>query len=430
MKLKLNNNYNKETIFSKRHNNILTKINISPNYTRRNRYTRTRRIQYNSAKNNNYYLKKKTFHKVNSPPINIKQKIIGTLMKTINRNSNSSLNSLNSANFIYHIYDQGIDMVDEKTKTIRELKSSKNLNRNLLLNISYKMDGDNNEILNTLRRVNFEKPLFNSQFGAPNYINYYSYGSPISDFKKNTNNSSTISRKINYDNECSVLGVKGGGSQGVMSFLGGLNEKNGGTRNKKKISNLGINNKMVGSDQSHIEMGDNKLNSAKKEWSCFSILIGNRDTKNNNINSDLFNNNLQKYHQNFQHKIHIQKIINSNNFSPISEKIGLNFASLPIKNIINNHKKDLLLSPFKNKNRENCLIRSKSAIKYRRNINIKSSLQTFYDKYEKEKKNFNCLLFNDTVHEKKKDFQLESFLKKLSDKHYIEKLYSAREQAI
>jgi hypothetical protein len=55
------------------------------------------------------------------------------------------------------------------------------------------------------------------------------------------------------------------------------------------------------------------------------------------------------------------------------------------------------------------------------------TLKLFTDKYEKEKENFNDILFDECIEFRKKKFKLESFIKKFTNKHFVEKLYRARE---
>jgi hypothetical protein len=57
-------------------------------------------------------------------------------------------------------------------------------------------------------------------------------------------------------------------------------------------------------------------------------------------------------------------------------------------------------------------------------------IKLFTEKYEKEKENFNNILFDECIELRKKKFKLESFIKRFANKHFVEKLYKAKEYSL
>ena len=57
-------------------------------------------------------------------------------------------------------------------------------------------------------------------------------------------------------------------------------------------------------------------------------------------------------------------------------------------------------------------------------------MKLFSKKYEKEKEDFNNILFDECIEFRKKKFKLESFIKRFTNKHFVEKLYRVKENAL
>ena len=103
----------------------------------------------------------------------------------------------------------------------------------------------------------------------------------------------------------------------------------------------------------------------------------------------------------------------------------INFALLPINIILEKFKKIEKIPPI-NRN-------AKSNINKRHKINDKENpifIKMFTEKYEKEKENFNNILFDECIELRKKKFKLESFIKRFTNKHFVEKLYKAKEYSL
>ena len=108
-----------------------------------------------------------------------------------------------------------------------------------------------------------------------------------------------------------------------------------------------------------------------------------------------------------------------------------NFALLPMKNLllkktIENHHPPVI----KNKTRTSIIFKKKIEIEEEKKKEYLENLKIFSKKYEKEKEDFNNILFDECIEFRKKKFRLESFIKKFTNKHFVEKLYRVKENAL
>jgi hypothetical protein len=188
-----------------------------------------------------------------------------------------------------------------------------------------------------------------------------------------------------------------------------------------------------------------------KENSIKSIFKRNNSTKNFNSNhiSFIHNNNFRSKYK-LSNNIITKKILkkrssssnqlenekNSNQPNNIRFKFAknrygklnypnnLNFGLLP-RSIYNKNKKvEKIPQCVRNRNIKGAKTKTKN---YLSDKETQLTLKMFTDKYEKEKENFNDILFDECIELRKKKFKLESFIKKFTNKHFVEKLYRARE---
>lgn len=113
-----------------------------------------------------------------------------------------------------------------------------------------------------------------------------------------------------------------------------------------------------------------------------------------------------------------------NRYDKMNYPNNLNFGLLPRS--IYNKNKDIEKMPqcVRNRKIKGCKIKTKN---YMSDKETQLTLKMFTDKYEKEKEHFNDILFDECIEFRKKKFKLESFIKKFTNKHFVEKLYRARE---
>ena len=311
----------------------------------------------------------------------IPEQIMKTLLTAMNRDTHLSLNSLNLVNFIYQSYNKGINIVKNQKNNrnkinniqncVNQRKFITNYNPNFSMYSTILGEGKNNNIYENIKFIHNDNILncnesFNNKENCSNLI------LPNNNFfKKNI-----TKKNINIDSNYNHI----------------INKKKLKSKTKYKIiSNTNnINNRFV----------------FKRSNSC----------KNQNQNDDKKVNEYKK----IRYKLFINKYNTSNNY--------LNFALLPIKNIISNFKKIEKIPPLINN--RNLRFSADRKIK---NINENDnplSLKMFTDKYEKEKENFNNILFDECIELRKKKFKLESFIKKFTNKHFVEKLYKAKEYSL
>ena len=154
------------------------------------------------------------------------------------------------------------------------------------------------------------------------------------------------------------------------------------------------------------------------------------------INTNKFN----KYNQTPKHfKLKIKEIktpLKRSNSCCVKDgkklNVKKNFVLLPLKNILlkktieNCHHPPVL----KHKYRTSIIYKEKNVIEEEKKKEYQENLKIFSKKYEKEKEDFNNILFDECIEFRKKKFKLESFIKRFTNKHFVEKLYRVKENAL
>ena len=109
-----------------------------------------------------------------------------------------------------------------------------------------------------------------------------------------------------------------------------------------------------------------------------------------------------------------------------------NFVLLPLKNILLKKSIENFHHPrvIKHKNKTSIIYKEKNVIEEEKKKEYQENLKIFSKKYEKEKEDFNNILFDECIEFRKKKFKLESFIKRFTNKHFVEKLYRVKENAL
>ena len=301
----------------------------------------------------------------------IPEQIMKSLLTTMNQNTKLSLNSLNLVNFIYQTYNKGINIIQETN------------NKN--------------------KSTNVENCLNQRKFITNFNPNFSVYSTVIGEGE---NNNKIFENFKNVSNE------------DILNFNESYNKENCSNfispNNIFFKKNFSIKN--IDSNYNHIINRKIPKNNYKS--------ISTKDIKNilKRRNSSIIQNNEKKENKNkkLRYRLLTNKYNDPNN--------DINFALLPIKDIFTKFKKIEKIPPsINNKN-----IRS-SYVKKNKNINGNDNpqmIKLFTEKYEKEKENFNNILFDECIELRKKKFKLESFIKRFANKHFVEKLYKAKEYSL
>lgn len=339
------------------------------NFGNSNVFNSTKKIEINENSKNN---KEKNKHLNNS--FFIPEQIMKSLLAAMNKNTKLSLNSLNTINFIYQTYNKGINIMQEG-KNIRNKSSN---------------------VENCLNQRKFITS-YNPNFSVYSTImEGGGNGTKILENFKNVSNEEVLNFNESYNKEnCS-------------NFIPSNNiffKKNFSMKNIESNYNHIINKKKLRNKYKAINRKDIK-NICQRSNSCKA---------QNNIN-DMKKNEDKK----IRYKLLSNKYNLSNNL--------INLALLPIKDIINKFNKIEKIPPSINNRNIKSAINVKNKIKYEKD-NPKA-IKIFTEKYEKEKENFNNILFDECIELRKKKFKLESFIKKFTNKHFVEKLYKAKEYSL
>ena len=300
----------------------------------------------------------------------IPEQILRSLLTTMNQNTKLSLNSLNLVNFIYQTYNTGINIIQEKN------------NRN--------------------KSTNVENCLNQRKFITNYNPNFSVYSTVIGEGGNNN---------IIFDNFKNS-------NEDIINFNESYNKEN--CSNFISPNNIffkkNVSMKNIDSNYNHIINKEKQKNKYKS--------ISTKDIKYilKRRNSSIIQNNEKSSNKfkKLRYRLLTNKYNDSNN--------DINFALLPMKDIFTKLKKFEKIPPsISNKN-----IKS-SHIKKNKNMNGTDNPQTiklFTEKYEKEKENFNNILFDECIELRKKKFKLESFIKRFANKHFVEKLYKAKEYSL
>ena len=109
-----------------------------------------------------------------------------------------------------------------------------------------------------------------------------------------------------------------------------------------------------------------------------------------------------------------------------------NFVLIPLKNIIfkKNIDKYNYNKPNTKRKKTPIIYKKKEDFEQEKEKEYLENLKLFSKKYEKEKEDFNNVLFDECIEFRKKKFKLESFIKRFSNRHFVEKLYKIKENAL
>ena len=300
----------------------------------------------------------------------IPELIMKSLITSMNKNTNLSLNSLNSINYIYQTYNKGINIIQKRKNRNKSIsvencltqrKFITNYNPNFSMYSTIIMDAGNNKEFENYKNGNSEELLNSNE-------SYY---------KKENCSNFILPNKVFLKKNFSMKNIDSNNNNLI---------KKSKNNTKFKIVNK--------KDIKYILKG--------RKFSP----IQNREKNENEKNKE-------KY-----------KLLNKKNY----DSTIVNFALLPLKDVLTNFKKI-------EKNSHSINIRSakSSIIRKNKNTNEKDnpqSIKIFTEKYEKEKENFNNILFDECIELRKKKFKLESFIKRFANKHFVEKLYKAKEYSL
>ena len=341
---------------------------------------------HNFAKSNiSNYAKKFGINEISKDYKEIKKKMINSffipdqimksLLTTMNKNTKLSLNSLNTINFIYQTYNKGMNIIQQG-----------NNNRHNSSNVE--------NCLNQRKFITNYNPNF-SMYST--IIGEGGNSTKILENFKNVSNEEMQNVNESYNKEnCSnsispnnIFFKKNFSMKNIDSNYNHLINK---TKTKTKNKYKAINKKDFKYKYIH-----------QRRNSC--------NIQNNDIN--------ENENKKIRYKLLSNKYNMPNNF--------INFALLPIKDIFTKLQKIEKIPPsINNRNIKSSFIRKNK-------MNEKDNpraIKIFTEKYEKEKENFNNILFDECIELRKKKFKLESFIKRFTNKHFVEKLYKAKEYSL
>jgi hypothetical protein len=306
----------------------------------------------------------------------IPEQILKSLLTTMNKNTKLSLNSLNTINFIYQTYNKGINII-QPGKT----------NRHKSMNVE--------NCLNQRKFITNYNPNF-SVYST--IIGEGGNSTKILDNFKNVSNEEILNVNDSYNKEnCSNFI-----SPNNIFFKKNVSMKNIDSNYNHLINKAKIKNK-------------NKYKAINKKDFKYKFI-------HQRSNSCSIQNNDIKNHENkkIRYELLSNKYNLSNNF--------INFALLPIKDILEKFQKIEKIPPsINNRNIKSSFHRKNKIINEKDNP---QAIKIFTEKYEKEKENFNNILFDECIELRKKKFKLESFIKRFTNKHFVEKLYKAKEYSL
>jgi hypothetical protein len=247
----------------------------------------------------------------------LKRKIMVSLLKEMDKNTNICLNNINSINFIYQIYGKGINIIQHEKNELNKTQS----------------------IMNCMRKHKFYTQI-------------------------NTNKNYKTSK---------------------LSFVSAENNK------------------------FHTFYSTDKLILSNKSKHKPNLINKSRKKPLKRSNSCCINNPKKNHKE--------------------------NFVLLPLKNIllkksIENFNHIPVMPVVKHKTRTSIIYKKREIIEEEKEREYKNNLKLFSIKYEKEKEDFSNILFDECVELRKKKFKLDSFIKRFTNKHFVEKLYRIKENAL
>lgn len=325
----------------------------------------------------------------NTSMIQMPKRIINSLLIRIHKIQNGSLNSINSANLMFHALEKSRSiMEDSKLKNNNIITGTriKNLKNN---NISYICDSTVNYNTSNLSSNNF------MNITTINFSHDLKKG--ISPPKQSYSYLYKNKQSYNYGNSTN--------KNGKNSFILFHNNKiRKDLKNKFRLKQV------------------NSCDLSLKK------LYGNQD-----LDSEFTNKNLKLIHNMSKSEKENEKnqksTKNKNNNFDSNTKIFM--ALIPRKKISMKFKSKSFIDFLNEKNKETLQIQVKNDnyIKDNKNYtkdNKLKSLKLFSDKYERAKENFNNILFDEYMDFKQKKPRLEGFIGEFSNKNFVEKLARAK----
>ena len=331
--------------------------------------------------------------------------------------------------------------------------SQKNeINKRMIRNFSSHLRiNDNNKMNNQNLLEQFKK--FDKDIYEKSITNNYSFSIPkkimnslLTTINKNSPSSLNSLNSVNF-----IYQIY---EKGINFFQNNNNKKTNinnsmifGKENNEKYENV-KNNDIIGDKLNFNESYLNKDNFIK------SIFKRNYSTKNLNPNYTsliskgkfkskykLLNDTIStkflkkrssscKHQENEKNSNHLNNIrfkVTKNRYDKLNYLNNLNVGFVP-RSIYNKNKKVEKMPQFaRNKNLKSSKAKTKN---YLSDKETQLTLKMFTNKYEKEKEHFNDILFDECIEFRKKKFKLESFIKQFTNKHFVEKLYRARESTL
>ena len=350
-------------------------------------------------------------------------------MKIINNSPKSEINKRMIRNFSSHLRINENNKVNNKS-LIEQFKNldkdiyEKNLNNNYSFSIPKKI------MKSLLTTINKNSPSSLNSLNSVNFI-YQIYEKGINIFQNNNNYSK---KNTNIENCVFQEPLKTNFNTNINKSMLTGREYNENYENVKIADNLNFYESYLNKDNS-IKSIFKKNNSTKNLTSNYISFINKSNFRkkyrlsNEKITKKFLKKkniscNQQENEKNSNQPNNIRFKFVKNRYDKLNYPNNFNFGLLP-RSIYNKNKKvEKIPQCVRNRNIKGAKTKTKN---YLSDKETQLTLKMFTDKYEKEKENFNDILFDECIELRKKKFKLESFIKKFTNKHFVEKLYRARE---
>jgi len=278
-----------------------------------------------------------------------------------------------------------------------------------------------------LTTINKNSPSSLNSLNSVNFI-YQIYEKGINFFQNGNN---YIQKYTNIENCIHQEPLNTNFNTNINSSMIIGKENNDNYENVKNIEKFGekVNfNKSYLSKDNSIKSLFKRYNSTKNLYSSHISFIDKGKFKNKyklkNTKKRSSSCNQQENEKNSNQPNNIRFKFVKNRYDRLNYSNNLNLGLLP-RSIYNKNKKvEKIPQCVRHKNIKGSKIKTKN---YMSDKETQLTLKIFTDKYEKEKEHFNDILFDECIEFRKKKFKLESFIKKFTNKHFVEKLYRARE---
>ena len=350
-------------------------------------------------------------------------------MKILNNSQKNEINKRMIRNFSSHLRINENNKVNNKS-LIEQFKNldkdiyEKNLNNNYSFSIPKKI------MKSLLTTINKNSPSSLNSLNSVNFI-YQIYEKGINIFQNNNNYSK---KNTNIENCVFQEPLKTNFNTNINKSMLTGREYNENYENVKIADNLNFYESYLNKDNS-IKSIFKKNNSTKNLNSNYISFINKSNFRNKyRLSNEKITKkflkkknsscNQQENEKNSNQPNNIRFKFVKNRYDKLNYPNNFNFGLLP-KSIYNKNKKvEKIPQCVRNRNIKGAKTKTKN---YLSDKETQLTLKMFTDKYEKEKENFNDILFDECIELRKKKFKLESFIKKFTNKHFVEKLYRARE---